>query len=95
MSVLKDLTGKTFGHLKVIKRDEEKIGKDHGAWWICKCNCGNVVSIRGRCLLRPGGNSTHKTQYYCSYGCAMRLVDQTNKTLAKMDRPYDYHDILY
>lgn len=36
----KDLTGKKFQRLTVIKKDEDR--KNH---WICKCDCGNIVSV--------------------------------------------------
>lgn len=36
----KDLTGKKFERLTVIKKDEDR--KNH---WICKCDCGNIVSV--------------------------------------------------
>lgn len=35
-----DLTGKKFQRLTVIKKDEDR--KNH---WICKCDCGNIVSV--------------------------------------------------
>lgn len=35
-----DLTGKKFERLTVIKKDEDR--KNH---WICKCDCGNIVSV--------------------------------------------------
>ena len=43
MGVFKDLTGKKFGRLTVIKRiiDETKIVK-----WLCRCDCGNEKIIR-------------------------------------------------
>lgn len=45
---LKDLTGQIFGRLTVLERDVSKpMGKEHFAYWICKCKCGNKVSIRG------------------------------------------------
>ena len=34
------LTGKKFDRLTVIKKDEDR--KNH---WICKCDCGNIVSV--------------------------------------------------
>jgi hypothetical protein len=37
-----DLTGQRFGKLVVIKRDISK----SGTYWICKCDCGNVCSVR-------------------------------------------------
>ena len=45
---LKNLTGQTFGRLTVLERDISKpMGKEHFAYWICKCKCGNKVSVRG------------------------------------------------
>ena len=48
---LKDLVGKRFGSLLVIKRDDSK-PKGHGktVFWICQCDCGNIVSIAGNHL---------------------------------------------
>lgn len=37
---MKDLTGKRFGSLIAIKRDEQDTTK-----WICKCDCGNTTSV--------------------------------------------------
>ena len=45
--------GNQYGALTVIKRDLEK--KDSGAWWICKCGCGKIISCRGA-NLRAGYN---------------------------------------
>lgn len=42
MGKLIDLTGQRFGHLVVLKLDEEN--KSKNAKWICKCDCGNIVS---------------------------------------------------
>lgn len=39
-----DLTGKTFGRLKVLYRDTSKLGKS--PYFICKCSCGKIKSIR-------------------------------------------------
>lgn len=45
---LKDLTNQTFGRLTVIERDTSKLmGKENFAYWLCKCQCGNIVSVRG------------------------------------------------
>lgn len=43
-----DLAGKRFGRLIVIERDEnDKYGN---LMWLCKCDCGNVVTVRGNHL---------------------------------------------
>ena len=38
-----DLTGQTFGRLKVLRRDETAPG--NRIKWICQCKCGNTVSV--------------------------------------------------
>lgn len=45
---LKDLSNQDFGYLHVFKRDMSKpTGSGCFAYWICKCRCGNMVSVRG------------------------------------------------
>ncbi len=48
-----DMTGQKFGKLTVIKKDEKehraKNGKKH-IYWICQCDCGTVVPIKGEYL---------------------------------------------
>ena len=45
---LKDLTNQSFGKLQVLERDTSKeMGKEHFAYWKCKCSCGNICSVRG------------------------------------------------
>ena len=43
-----DLTGQRFGRLTVIERDFSRTG--YGAYWLCKCDCGNIKSIRAQDL---------------------------------------------
>ena len=46
-----NMTGQRCGKLIVVERDlKPHNGKE--AWWICKCDCGNVKSIRGSDLRR-------------------------------------------
>ena len=52
MSAAIDLTGRTFGALTVLRRDDERVGKD--AFWICRCGrCGKEKSIRSVYLTGP------------------------------------------
>lgn len=39
------ILNKTFGHLYVIKRDENSGGAGHDVKWICQCDCGNIISV--------------------------------------------------
>lgn len=41
---VKDLVGKKFGRLTVIERDFSV--KSRKAHWVCKCDCGNIKTIR-------------------------------------------------
>ena len=45
---IKNLIGQRFGKLTVIERDLSK--KGGAAYWICKCDCGNIISARGQSL---------------------------------------------
>ena len=44
---LQDITGQRFGNLTVLKRDflHEQSGKKQRTYWLCKCDCGNVISV--------------------------------------------------
>lgn len=46
---LNDLTGKTFGRLKVLHRAEDKYYPSgrHDIQYRCKCECGNEITILG------------------------------------------------
>ena len=49
---LKDLTGKCFDKLLVLKRAESN-SKSGNAMWVCRCECGNIVTVIGS-KLRSG-----------------------------------------
>lgn len=40
-----DLTGHRYGNLVVLRRDEAIYNDHKGARWICKCDCGNEISV--------------------------------------------------
>ena len=44
---LQDLTGQQFGKLTVLRRDFDhpQNGQKVRTYWVCQCECGNVVSI--------------------------------------------------
>jgi len=88
MPSLIDLSGKSFGNLKVIKRDTTKIGKS--VYWICECQCDNktIVSVRGQNL--KSGNTV-------SCGCVNKQnihkkqrnsIDITDKIYGKLVAKY-------
>lgn len=40
----RDLTGLKFHKLTVLSKDNSK--KKNISYWICQCECGNIVSVR-------------------------------------------------
>lgn len=46
----KDLTGQTFGLLTALSLSKTR--KGYGAYWLCRCECGNEKVILGKCLNR-------------------------------------------
>jgi hypothetical protein len=47
MSHIIEMTGKRFGRLTVIERDYSRL---YNAYWWCKCDCGNILSVHGGSL---------------------------------------------
>lgn len=45
-----DLIGQQFGRLKVLRF--VGVDKQKRAQWVCKCECGNEIIVRGNCLRR-------------------------------------------
>ena len=80
MGKLIDETGKKYGYLTVLKRAENIItpnGRSHVAW-LCKCDCGNEVIVRGSCL-RNGCTK--------SCGCHMhgnRIINEIGNKYGKL-----------
>ena len=63
----KDLTGQKFNMLTVIGRDTSKSGRPY---WICRCDCGSVVSVRGDLL--KNGNTKACGCLYRKHGQALK-----------------------
>lgn len=66
-----EMIGRRFGKLVVQKRSEKK-GPNGELYWFCKCDCGNIVEVRGHNLKRKDGNQT------VSCGCYHRSIGATN-----------------
>ena len=62
-NLIDDLIGNRYGFLTVISKDPERT-KDGAVKWICQCDCGNIVSVRGGALKNKTENRT------ISCGCA-------------------------
>lgn len=67
---INDLTGQKFYKLKVLCLDTSDYDKIHGYKWICKCDCGNEISVYS------GRLSSGQTK---SCGC-LKKATKENKT---------------
>lgn len=71
----KDIKGQRFGHLTVIRKSKKRNAKGQ-MYWVCKCDCGQFLVVRGDNL--RNGNSqqcsdcaTHGTRsIFCEEGDA-------------------------
>lgn len=91
MGTFVDLTGKKFGKLTVIKRDENKYRSGKPVtMWECRCDCGNEITVEGNSL---------KTGNTRSCGClakepkpskAQNLVGKKFGKLTVIQRADDY-----
>lgn len=84
-----DLIGRKFGSLSVIERDTTVVGR---AYWICKCDCGNIVSVRGSRLSGGITKSCGCKQHVGKHGDAIqgnikRLYRIYNNMLSRCYNP--------
>lgn len=90
MSELKDLTGQTFGRLKIVKRAPDYIQPNgrRRVMWECVCNCPNktICVVRGEDL--RSGNSQ-------SCGCYQKECAASHSTHGKTNSRlfYVWHDM--
>ena len=46
-----NLTGQRFGRLEVVERaPRPAYHSDSKAWWLCKCRCGEFITVNGQSL---------------------------------------------
>ena len=71
---VKDLTGQRFGKLKVVEYTGRTTTVGKNAIWLCKCDCGKLIEVRGT-------NLTNKKRPQKSCGCATaEIVSLSNTT---------------
>jgi hypothetical protein len=73
---MKDLTNQRFIHLLVLER-APNIGKDTHCAWLCRCDCGNIITVRGYQL--TSGKKTH-----CGCKTKSNIIDLTGKTFGRL-----------
>lgn len=69
----RDITGKRFGMLSVLRLtipEEHPPGASRGAYWVCRCGCGNLA-VKRAALIRTGQTT--------SCGCRRNAKGRTKK----------------
>lgn len=80
-----EMVGRKFGRLTVIKRDEEH-EKSHGAYWICRCDCGNYITANGNNIRRGATKSC---------GCLVKeMTSKMGKENKGKEKPKKQHSEL-
>lgn len=83
MPKVEDLTDRIFEKLKVIERtNNDKNGK---ACWVCQCECGNIVIVRGSDLKRK-----HTTSCGCRQKSIVSNIGLNNKKYNTYDLSGEY-----
>lgn len=77
----RDLVGQVFGHLTVVKYDEELSKQRKKPYWICSCDCGRTASKLEYNLL--GGYTKQ-----CTGGTHVDLIGKRFGTLTVISRAY-------
>ena len=78
-----EMIGKRFGKLIVQKRSEKK-GSNGELYWLCQCDCGNIIEVRGHSLKRKDENRT------VSCGCYHRSIGATNILILLQENNIDF-----
>lgn len=60
MGKFRDLTGQRFGRLTAIKRVDDHVmpSGERRSRWLCKCDCGNEITIIGKALTKKNGTKS-------------------------------------
>ena len=85
-----DLTGQVFDYLTVIEQDTSKISNNNGAFWKCRCVCGNEITVLGK-------NLKHQPHHSC--GCIIsfgenRIKQILQKNNLEFQAQYSFKDLV-
>lgn len=61
--------GNRYGKLVVLKKEEELSILKHRAYWVCRCDCGNITIVSSKCL---------RNGHTLSCGCISRSIGEEN-----------------
>lgn len=103
-----DRAGKKYGRLTAIRIDEEKTKavdakKRQGAFWVCECECGNTVTVRGNLLGKQSNSCGCLQKEQARSGLSRRTHGKSHSRIAtiwyhmngRCYNPNDYNYHLY
>ena len=91
----KDLTGKRYGKLTVLKDSGQRTPNKHEVLWLCQCDCGNTCLVKTSHLEYKRGTELHKT----SCGCIISKGEERIKKILEENninfkKEYTYNDLI-
>ncbi len=91
----KDLVGKRYGNLTVIKDSGQRTPSKGEVLWLCQCDCGNTILVKTSHLEYKNGTELHTT----SCGCIVskgeeKIAKILNNNNIKFNKQYTYNDLL-
>lgn len=102
---LKNLVGNTYGKLTVVALDKIKSGR---SYWLCKCQCGKVKTIRGDTLQKIQScgcvkktqdiqnlhiKTNHKMSNHPAYNIWVKMMDRCYKPNSRFYKNYGGRNI--
>jgi len=97
-----DLSGKRFNKLLVMFKDPHSFGK--GIRWVCQCDCGSTVSVRGDELKRgqkycsnctPKGRPSHGLSHLREYFIWAQMKQRCDNPDCDAYKNYGARGIIY
>ena len=79
MARLVDMTGQKFGRLEVVSF--AGVGSDNRAMWLCRCECGNEITTRGKDLRQGKVNS-----------CGCMRKEKCSQRMTKINTKHGYRN---
>lgn len=89
----KDLTGKKFGKLTVIRQSDRQRTKDKHILWDCQCECGNMRTVASNVLLNGTVIECHNCSSHKSIG-EQQIESLLINNNIKFIRQYNFSDCI-
>ena len=89
-----DMIGKRYGLLTILGYDDKRnvgIHESQAKYVLCKCDCGNIVSVRKSHITQGRKHPDGHISYTISCGCASRSLGEINTEHAIQELGYAFN----